>query len=195
MVRLKDWFAISALVSPAWIILGSALGLYGVSNMSPHITVSWVLISVLVAGAAWWSGAVQIATTRESNSRMDRLFELVAAQIKLPLPNEIANDAFDLTTEVAAVLTQYERNSPFYRVAIPEFLRVKDVYDRDLEHKYREQFAGRALRIIDAMKKHGAVLPHEDNFYLRPNDMRQMFEAVQELTTLAYKMIAPPRES
>ncbi len=107
-VRMGDWFSGAAIYVPAWVLAGTAMGLWGVTNVSPLATAAWLAIGFVIAGLAWYASAQQVKQERAIADNLGKLVNvtepsprniLVAAAAKiLTLDHEIS----ELKGELAA---------------------------------------------------------------------------------------------
>src|SRR6266849_5014953 len=68
--RYPDYFTIEAGYVPLWVLLGSALGLIGIPNMSSSFEIIWIVLSLLVALMAWRTGAHQVRRGRQADAQV-----------------------------------------------------------------------------------------------------------------------------
>src|SRR6266704_2984680 len=86
MPDLADFFG-PAVITPLWIFLGAALGIHGIwrAPMTCWRIAGigmYAVFGLLLAGASWWYGAVQIQTTRIAQKAQAIAETLSAAEQK-----------------------------------------------------------------------------------------------------------------
>jgi CRP-like cAMP-binding protein len=86
---MRDWFHFTSIYTPLWVLAGSGLGLYGISQVGVGALITWIVISAAIAGFAWYSGVEQLRQGRKTVDALDALKPLIK-QETASTPEEIA---------------------------------------------------------------------------------------------------------
>jgi CRP-like cAMP-binding protein len=85
---MRDWFHFTSIYTPLWVLAGSGLGLYGISQVGVGALITWIVISAAIAGFAWYSGVEQLRQGRRTVDALDALKPLIK-QETASTPEEI----------------------------------------------------------------------------------------------------------
>jgi len=181
------------LVAPLWILLGTALGLYGLTTVSAYAAILWSVGSFGLAAFTW---RASVAQTRRSDRQKQELYAMLAVIVQAGRVHELSTTKTTLSTlseqgitlagEILTMLVESYKGKP--DIEPMEFLfnaNPTDGYTAFLKgqvlDQYFDQFASRVHDFLNQIGSQDMLMRHTADFYLRPTTIENILYCGNEI--------------